>query len=163
MRKATLLVLAFCTALSASYGLDVDFQKAYNATGSWPVISAALIKTMDKPPFYFSTGVVIRPGDPLGPTTIIDHTEEIRKTNSFFGIFAGSYVALTPAFRPGVVAGFTFKREEVFAIINGEQILNSYTPYNINPYIGFSLHFFILSFLVTNEGIGGGVNISFGS
>ena len=105
MSKAILLVLAFSTALWASYGLDVDFQKAYNATGSWPVISAALIKTMDKPPFYFSTGVVIRPGDPLGPTTLIDHTEEIRKTNSFFGIFAGSYVAVNAGISAGSGCG----------------------------------------------------------
>jgi hypothetical protein len=162
MRNAIFIMFVCYSGVLASLGIDLDIQRAYNATGHWPVLSAAIIKTMDKPPFYFSTGVVVRPGDPLGPTTIIDHSEEVRKTNSFFGIFAGSYVGLTPALRPGVVAGVTFKRDEVFAIVNDEKILNSYTPYNINPYIGLSLHFFILSFLLTNEGIGGGINISFG-
>ena len=154
--------MAFSQVL-ASFGFDVDIQRPFDATGKWPAISAAIIKTMDKPPFYFSTGLILRPGDPLGPITIIDHTEEIRKTHSFFGLFAGSYVGLTPALRPGVVAGFTFKREEIYAVVNGLDVRNSYTPYNINPYIGLSVHFFILSILLTNEGIGGGINLSFGS
>jgi len=160
MSKVILLMAVFYSQLFASIGIDLGIQKPFNATGSWPVISAALIKTMDKPPFYFSTGIVLRPGNPLGTETTIDHTEEIRKTHSFFGIFAGTYTGITPALRPGIVAGCTFKREEIYAIVNGLQIRKSYTPYNLNPYIGLSVHFFILSFLITTEGIGGGI-ISF--
>ena len=87
---------------------------------------------------------------------------EIRKTHSFFGLYAGTHVALSPAFRPGILAWFSFKREEIFAVYDGQRHRISYSPYGVNPYIGIAIHVFVLSFIVTNEGIGGGINFSFG-
>ena len=54
-----------------------------------------------------------------------------------------------------------FKREEIFAIYDGIEQRIRYSPYEINPYIGLSIHLFVFSFILTNEGVGGGLNFSF--
>jgi hypothetical protein len=78
-----------------------------------------------------------------------------------FGLYAGTHIALSPAFRPGITCGFSFKREEIFAVYDGIEQRIRYSPYEINPYIGLSIHLFVFSFILTNEDVGGGLNFSF--
>ncbi len=162
MSRIALIIALGAYTLLASVGFEAGVQKPFNATGDWPAINLSIITTAPKPPLYFTSGVVVRPGQELGIEANTPHTSEIRKTHSFFGLYAGTHVALSPAFRPGILAGFSFKREEVFAVYDGQRKRISYSPYGINPYIGLVVHAFVLSFIVTNEGIGGGINFSFG-
>ncbi|MBN2436252.1 MAG: hypothetical protein JXK07_13385 [Spirochaetes bacterium] len=163
MIKSGLLLLTVLASISfASIGVDANLQKPFNATGNCPIISLSILKTARKPPLYFSSGIAFRPGQTLSTVTEFDGCESIKKTHSFFGLFAGTHIAFSPAIRPSIVAGFSFKREEVVGISEGKQVRIDYTPYRINPYFGIELHCFILSFLVTNEGFGGGVNCTFG-
>lgn len=161
MNKIVLLIVFSTSSLFASIGFEAGIQKPFNAAGNWPAINVSLISTAPKPPFYFTSGVVLRPGQKLQTEENIDHTSEIRKTHSFFGLYAGTHIALSPAFRPGIKCGFSFKREEIFAVYDGIEQRIRYSPYEINPYIGLSIHLFVFSFILTNEGVGGGLNFSF--
>ena len=145
-----------------SIGVDVCLQKPFHATGNWPILNLSILKTSPKPPLSFSSGITLRPGSTLGVESAWKSTDHIRKTHSFFGIFAGTCIAFSPAMRPSIMAGFSFKREEVFGISDGKQVRIEYTPYRISPYFGIEIHSFIFSVIVTNEGFGGGVNCSFG-
>lgn len=148
--------------VAGKIGIDVTVQKPFSASGSWPVVNVSFLKNASNPPLYFSSGITLRPGISTGFESNEEFSEQLRKTHSFYGIFAGTHVGFSPAVRPGIVAGVSFKREEIFGVSGNQQIRTGYTPFKICPLFGISLQFFILSFLITNEGIGGGVNYSFG-
>ena len=125
-------------------------------------MNVSILKNASKPPLYFSSGITLRPGISIGIESNEQFSEQLRKTHSFFGLVAGTYIGFSPAVRPGMVAGVSFRREEIFGVSGNQRIRTGYTPYKISPLFGISLQCFILSFLITNEGIGGGVNYSFG-
>lgn len=94
--KMPFIIIIFPSYLYASLGFDLFLQKPFNATGNWPAINVSIIKTASRPPLYFSSGIVLRPGDPLGPEVDNDSSDQIRKAHSFFGFFAGTHFAISP-------------------------------------------------------------------
>jgi hypothetical protein len=160
-------VLIFIILISVrlfAIGLDINIQKTFSAIGQWPAISLQLTKNSKWQPVYFSSGVVFRPGPSTAGTTYnIVSVQEIRKTHSFYGIYAGTFVGLAPIVRPGVIVGMSWKREEVRGVdATGKEFVKSYSAYQINPYFGMEIHCLIMSFIVTNEGFGAGVNLNLG-
>ena len=65
MNKIVLLIVFSTSSLFASIGFEAGIQKPFNAAGNWPAINVSLISTAPKPPFYFTSGVVLRPGQKL--------------------------------------------------------------------------------------------------
>jgi hypothetical protein len=144
-------------------GLDINIQKPFSAIGSWPAISLQLTKNSKWQPVYFSSGVVFRPGPAAGTIFNSSSVQENRKMHSFYGIYAGTFAGLAPIFRPGFIIGMSWKREEVRGVdATGKEFVKSYSAFQINPYFGMEVHCLIMSFIVTNEGFGAGVNLNLG-
>lgn len=160
--RSIFLIAILCSKVMA-LGVDINVQKTFNALGSWPAVSLQLTKNSRWQPVYFSSGVVFRPGSATGTTYNIISVQESRKTHSFYGIYAGTFVGLAPIFRPGVLVGMSWKREEVRGVdAIGKGFVKSYSSYQINPYFGMEVHCLIMSFIITNEGFGVGVNLNLG-
>jgi hypothetical protein len=160
----SIFIIAILCSQAMALGVDINVQKTFNTLGSWPAVSLQLTKNSRWQPVYFSSGVVFRPGSSTaGRTYNIASVQEIRKTHSFYGIYAGTFVGLAPIFRPGVIVGMSWKREEVRGVdATGKEFVKSYSAYQINPYFGMEIHCLIMSFIVTNEGFGAGVNLNLG-
>jgi hypothetical protein len=86
-------------------------------------------------------------------TGTIDH-----KTHSYYGIYAGYFLHLSPIFRPGTVVGFGWDCKEKFI----DKTPIGYTDYKFSPYFGLDIHSWFFSFRLSNEGIGAGINVLFG-
>lgn len=141
MRSSIVLILYSSIAYS-SIGFDACLQKPFNAVGNWPAITLSFVATAPKPPLYFSSGIILRPGPVQGVEKNGSYVSKIRKTHSFYGLCAGTHFALAPVFRPGIIAGFSFKKEEIFAVINDVRQRIDYSPYALNPYFAFTIHAF---------------------
>lgn len=158
------VLTVFCLSVFSGYssvGFDLTVQKPFDAVGNWPILTMSFVKTSVKPPLYFSSGITMRPGTSVERQSTLENPGYREKTYCFYGAFAGTHVALSPAFRPGLLAGFSFKREAKISPVDSNRGVE-YSSFFLNPYVGFTVHFMVLSFVVTNEGVGGGVNLSFG-
>lgn len=161
IRNMPLALLSVWYSVSA-FGLDVSIQKTFGAVGPWPAVSLQLTKNSSWQPIYFSSGVVLRPGEAYETTFSTFSVSEQRKTHSFYGIYGGTFAGLAPIFRPGFIAGISWKKEIVYGLDNGRKFVKSYSGWEINPYFGIEVHCLIMSFIVTNEGYGAGINFNLG-
>jgi len=161
IRNAVIALLAVWCPVAA-FGLDINFQKPFGAVGPWPAVSMQLTKNSSWQPIYFSSGIVLRPGEAYETTFGTVSVSEQRKTHSFYGIYGGTFAGLAPIFRPGFIAGISWKKEIVYGVDNGRRFVKSYSGYQTYPYFGIEVHCLVMSFIVTNEGYGAGININFG-
>jgi hypothetical protein len=157
-----ILFIAIMSGQVMAIGIDINFQKPYSAIGSWPAVSLQLTENSKWQPLYFSSGVVLRPCTHYQTTYNIPTVQESRKTHSFYGLYGGTFIGFAPIFRPGVIFGISWKREEIIGLYNGKEIVTSYSPFQTNPYFGVEIHVLIMSFIVTNEGYGAGINLNMG-
>jgi hypothetical protein len=157
-----IILMALLSGQAVALGVDINLQNPFCAIGPWPAISLQLTENSKWQPIYFSSGVVFRPCTEYQSTSNITTVQENRKTHSFYGLYCGTFVGFAPIFRPGVLFGISWKREQISGIDNGKEIVKSYSPFQINPYFGFEIHVLILSIIVTNEGYGAGINLNLG-
>ena len=160
--KQIAFILVSIVSCPHGIGLGITGQKPFDASGNWPVISIGITTNSKWPPVYFSSGAVLRPGPAMGTTYAIPSIDEKRKTHSFYGFYGGTHVGIAPAFRPGVLVGLEWKKDEVMGSDDGRLFRKAYTKYEIGPYFGLEVHVFILSFIVSNEGFGVGMNLTIG-
>lgn len=161
MYKLLLIFILSFLSISKCADMNITVQSAWN-TNSYRMIYSvgALFKSNKLPYTYYEFGITSLPQlykttsqKPLLPTNEILFT--------LYGIYAGYYIALLPIFRPGVVIGSVLEQN---ALYSG----NSSRPYKINKlginyYAGISIHALLFTFLITNKGIGGGLNIPLGN
>ncbi len=87
---------------------------------------------------------------------------EKQELNSLYGVYSGYYIVLAPIIRPGIVIGTNFIRKLVYRGLTINNLnKSSYTNYKISPYFGFTTQLGIFTFIVTNIGVGGGINFNF--
>lgn len=159
-----IIFISLLNISAMAIGIDISVQKTFDALGPWPAVSLQLTKNSKWQPVYFSTGVVFRPGPAYETTYNKPSVQENRITHSFYGIYGGTFVGLAPIFRPGVLVGISWKREAVRGVDGaGKEFVKSYSAYQINPYFGMEVHILIMSFVVTNEGYGAGINLNIGT
>lgn len=81
---------------------------------------------------------------------------------SLYGVYTGYYLYVYPIFRPGLLLGTALKKDEIYKSIDGINYkLEKYDTYKIDYYAGLTIQSGILTFLLSNFGIGGGINIQF--
>jgi len=149
-----LIIFVFYTVHSA----DINFtlQKAWDTQGFHPIYSAGALFKSDKLNYtYYEFGISCLPRN--YKTSDNSQVPDNSHMYSFYGIYGGYYIAIIPAFRPGVLLGTVLTQ-------NAEYYTNSKRPSSINKlsinyYAGLSIHVFFLTFTITNNGIGGGVNL----
>ncbi len=144
-----MLISAFCTYAS----IDLTIQNKWDEKF---LISAAYMKRLSKSKQYLLLGINTFPSK----TKRFIKSETVRtlyKFDSYYGLFTGYYYGFHPLFRPGIHIGSGFKREKEYT----RHGLNGYTDFRLCPYYGIGLQSGIISLIISNEGIGGGINIVF--
>jgi hypothetical protein len=156
MRKTIILIIFLASVLFADFGFDVAWQRRWNDSNLY---SAAVgFSRWEKG--YLTAGFNFLPAKNAknsapqtqlnGDTLFIPH--------SYYGGYSGYHFYLSKWFRPGVVFGVGWEKEE--KSVSGVRI--GYTGYSIVPYFGLDIHCLIFSFRLSNEGIGCGLNFRFG-
>jgi hypothetical protein len=83
------------------------------------------------------------------------------KYDSYYGVYTGYYYAFSALLRIGVHIGAGSKRFREYVNQSSYIRFNGYSDYKTVPYYGLGIQSGMFSFIVSNEGIGGGVNVSF--
>jgi len=154
MRKVLILIIFLSFSSFAEFGLDFGWQhrwrdgNLFNAAVILPKFGVGNVATG----FNFQANKKENyPIENLSGT--IDY-----KTHSYYGTYLGYFLNLSPIFRPGAILGIGWESDEKF--IGNQRI--GYTDYKFTPYFGLDIHCWFFTFRVSNEGIGGGINIYFG-
>ena len=67
-----------------------------------------------------------------------------------------------PIFRPGIMLGTTLRDNAIYhSADNDAYYLHSYSEFRFDYYAAFSIQAGIFSFVISNYGIGGGLNYMF--
>jgi hypothetical protein len=155
MKKIFILLIFLSISVFAEFGFDIGWQYRWEDGN---LFNAAVIL----PKFGIgnvATGLHFQANKKKN-YSILDVEGAIDyKTHSYYGVYAGYFLNLSPIFRPGAVVGFGWDSKEEF--IN--KIPVGYTDYKFTPYFGLDIHCWFLSFRISNEGIGCGINVLFGN
>jgi len=158
MNKLVLILISFVTLVTAQVDLTVQYK--------WDdkvLMTASYIKRIGESRHYIQAGLNFMPSKTENQLILESKNEHKFTFDSYYGLYTGYYCALIPIFRPGLHIGVGYKREARFSKTESETefVENGYSDWKITPYIGGGLQFGIFSFIVSNEGIGGGINVFF--
>ena len=154
MKKALFLLMFLCANLFADIGFDVAWQSRWRDGNLFNVAVIFPNNLVGYMAAGFNFQANKRENYPV--PDLSGMTEY--KTHSLYGTYAGYFLNLSPIFRPGAVFGIGWESDEKFI---GNQRAG-YTSFKFTPYFGLDIHCWFLTFRVSNEGIGGGINIRFG-
>ena len=163
-RKVFLISIIVFSSFSAAFGggISLSIQKAWNTESDAYVYSAGYMRRSTRPFQYYEGGVVILPASRSG--TLINEPGKYSKhyQNSAFGLYGGYHVYLMPIFRPGIMLGTTLRDNAIYhSADNDTYYLHSYSEFRFDYYAAFSIQAGIFSFVISNYGIGGGLNYMF--
>jgi len=161
--RLSLFVVAF--AYSSYAGISLGVQKAWNTKDNDVVLTGGyMLQSSRRSWEYYEGGVVVLPGSRSGVLNrdVGKYSRQYR--NSAYGVYGGYYVYLMSIFRPGILVGTTIRDNVVYssndAALRGAWI-ETYSDFNVDYYVAFSVQVGIFSFILSNYGIGGGLNYMF--
>jgi len=114
--------------------------------------------------YYWETGLLGMFGKTSStPSKSQSYSFEKEYTNSAYGPYGGIHLSLYPILRPGIVFGSLLADKRIYVSTDNQNYsFSRISDYSLIPYFGFSLHMGILSFVLSNIGIGFGLNFNFG-
>jgi hypothetical protein len=112
---------------------------------------------------YYEIGLSIMPHFSSEPLNTIDDTKYRKEyAKSIYGAYGGYYLALYPILRPGLIFGSVLRKNEIYSSTDDVTYkLSDYSKTFIDYYAAFEIQSGIFSFIVSNFGIGGGLNVQF--
>jgi hypothetical protein len=165
MKRTVLLCLAILGFASDTRAgmVNVTIQYRSESSGHPLVYSVGLHFHGKSPLFYYEGGLLMKPAFSKDPTRLGAGLQfEDRRLRGVVGSYAGYHFHLSPLLRPGIYFGALLAQEEIRHSTDGQDYVRTgYTDYRLAPYFGLSLQAGILSFVFTNLGIGGGLNVPF--
>lgn len=160
--KALALLLA-CVGLAQASLLNGMAQRTWDASGHPVAYSLGLGVRSKYPWLYYEGGLLFKPGrEAVRSEHVLDFQFEERRPRTILGTYAGFHVPIFPIFRPGIYLGTLLVRDEIRRGTDGASFTRSgYAPFEFRPYFGLSVQAGILSFVISNIGMGGGINVAF--
>lgn len=143
--------------------LNVEVQRSWDSKNHDLIYSVGMCRMSQSKAYYYEGGLIGLPAF-SSPTFVKTESPNFEKTytNTLFGFYAGYHLFLFPIFRPGLYVGTTLKKEDIYQSKTGEDFaLSSRSSFRIDPYFAMSLHAGMLSLILSNYGIGGGINVAF--
>jgi len=160
-----LFVLVFIGSSHAHAGIALGVQKAWNTKESNVVITGGyMLQSSRRDWEYYEGGVVVLPGSRSGLLNSDVGKYSRQYQNSAYGVYGGYYVYLMSILRPGILVGTTIRDNVVYAsddaALRGAWI-EAYSDFRFDYYVAFSVQVGLFSFILSNYGIGGGLNYMF--
>ena len=154
------LILAGCAHAGFA---NLMVQSSFGTRESEWVYSVGGFRQSKSPHFYYEGGFVFQPAFGSSAALVLDGVKEEREyTHSFYGLYGGTHYNLWPILRPGVLFGTTLRKSVIFQSQDGTNFyFRRETDFAISPYFGLSAHVGICSLVLTNHGLGGGLNFPF--
>jgi hypothetical protein len=159
----SLLLILLCSSVSLFANITATVQKPWNSATSNFVYTVGFLKHSTIDWQYYEIGVVLMPNIESEGSSLIEGPKFQKKyDHSFYGAYGGYYITLFPIFRPGFLFGTIMKKNEIYSSIDGINYhITSYSDFNLDYYAAFSIQSGIFSFVLSNKGIGGGINVQF--
>lgn len=152
------IIIAFGIAFSSkAAAIDLTLQAPWRTKSFYPLLSVGVLFKSEKLPItYYKFGITAIPRFSYKTNSQNTQVSSHENLFSLYGLYGGYYLSLIPIFRPGIILGTVLSQ-------NAHYSGGSSTPYEIHSlkldyYAGLSVHVFCLTFIVTNCGIGGGLN-----
>lgn len=141
--------------------VNINIQNPHSGKSS-PLLYSAGIFSNPKKTNYYEAGIIAQPNFSDYTYTAIDERFYSREyDHSLFGLYGGYHLIIFPIFRPGIVGGMVMKKDRLYYSETQESFTHSEdSEYNFSSYLGLSIHMGIFTFLITNVGIGGGLNFA---
>lgn len=156
-RYVIILIISISCSLFANINLTVQ-----NKWDEKVLISANYIKNVKESKHYIEVGFNFIPSKTENYSIIEGISHNKYEFDSYYGMATGYYYGVSRRIRPGLHFGVGYERFKKYSSINGEYQENGYKDWKVTPYFGFGLQIGIASFIITNEGIGGGLNFVIG-
>lgn len=156
-------VVFLAVKLSGATLLNLEVQRSWDTQDHAFIYSAGVCRMSQTKSYYYEGGLIGLPSF-SSPTFVKPESPRFEKayTNTLFGFYAGYHLFLFPIFRPGLYVGTTLKKEDIYQSETGKDFaLSLRTQFRIDPYFALSLHAGMLSLILSNYGIGGGINVAF--
>lgn len=160
MKFFWIIFLAF--KLSGATFINLELQRSWDTKDHDLIYSGGVCRMSQSKSYYYEGGLIGLPSF-SSPTFVKTEIPRFEKTytSSLFGFYAGYHLFLFPIFRPGLYVGTTLKKEDIFQSETSKGFaLSSRTQFRIDPYFALSLHAGMLSLILSNYGIGGGINVA---
>ena len=156
------LIISGTYSFSKATLLNFEIQRSWNAKDHDLVYSLGACRMSQNGSYYLEGGFVLMPSFSSQTVHPVQNfTEEIKYTKSAYGFYAGYHLNLFPIFRPGIVVGSSLKNENIYRkSVSTDLTLADEKEAVISPYFGLSIHSGIFSFVYSNYGIGGGINLT---
>lgn len=156
-KKITVFLLLIVVIVFAKF--DVTIQNKWD---NKVLFSASYIKCIKDSRHYIEAGFNFTPSKTMSTTNITGTYETTYEFDSYYGMSTGYYFGLLQWLRPGVHFGVGYERFKKYSNINGVKKMNGYKDWKASPYLAIGLQIGIATFIVSNEGIGGGINFVIG-
>jgi len=152
-----------CGVVFADSGVAVGLQKAWNAGQDGYLMTAGYMLRSEKRDFeYYEGGIVVLPGNRTAVTVNDPGIYSKQHRNSAYGFYGGYFYYLAPIFRPGILIGTTVTDNVTYGSADGDRYyLYSYSDFRMDYYVAFSVQMGMFSVIVSNYGVGGGLNYMF--
>ena len=151
--------IVLLTGVSIFPNFDMTVQKRWDEK---ILFSAAYMKKLSKRRHYALIGLNIFPAKNSHYKNYQTSNIYYFRFDSYYGLYTGYYLSLHGLLRPGIHIGAGFRRDKKYCIINGNEIENGYSKFKLSPYYGVGIQTGMFSFIISNQGIGGGVNVQIG-
>ena len=159
MNKIRIEILLFLSGcMLPSYAqFDVTFQRNWE---SHMIVSLSYIRSKPNDIRYSEYGIDIMPYREREFLTLSNVLNRKERIYSLYGCHYGYYIFIGPLLRPGVHIGTALQKKQysVQIIENGPWHNGGYSDFKIVPYFAFSVHCGFVSFVISNIGIGAGIN-----
>lgn len=160
-----LLISALFCALpcNSQINLASTVQKAWNTHSPEPIFSISILKHSKVDWQYYEFGGVFMIPFHSGPNSVMDSVKYQKEYDrSFYGLYGGYFVTVAPILRPGVLLGTLLTSKETYSSRNGTSYSHtSNSSLQMDYYAAFEIQSGIFTFIVSNKGIGGGLNVQF--
>lgn len=156
------LVGAFSSCIASPY-LGCTIQRAWNTPDTKLIYSVSTLMRSKINWQYYELGCVILPSFHTGTIHAMDNAVYHKKYDrSFYGVYCGYFVMVSPLFRPGILVGSLLASKETYSSTDGSSYaLTDYSALQLDYYTALEVHVGIFTFHLSNKGIGGGLNVNF--
>lgn len=159
MRSGLYLLFLLLPASTYCADLNLTVQAPWQTQSFYPLVSLGLLMRSERNQFtYFEVGLSSLPRFTYSTTKKNVSFTSDERLYSLYGIYGGYYFLLMPIFRPGIIAGTVLNQKAFYSGSSDKPF--EIKPPTLNYYAGISVHVFLLTFIVTNQGIGGGINLN---
>jgi len=163
MEKASGLLFLFLMLFSpGEAGISACVQRAWSTRSNALIYSAGIMRPSGKSFQYYEGGILALPAS-RSSAAMNDTARYAREyLHSAYGLYGGYFVNLAPVFRPGMIFGTMIRDDAIYKSHDDRGFfLNSYSDFRLDYYAAFSIQAGMFSFIISNYGIGGGLNYLF--